>query len=242
MTQLKPSFTFLIHGDAGVGKSRLAASGDPPELIIDLEGRSRFLPQKKVYWDPQTEEPPTLEQMQEAGATHCIVLTTRFSVLELAYRWLQTPKHPFKTVAVDSLSFAQKRFIDDLAGTSALQQQDWGEVLRTLENLVRDFCDLPLQQNNAVETVVFTVGSRSIENKTIPLLQGALKDTAAYMYDAVGYLYVAPDQQGKLSRNLLVQPSAGIVAKDNTDRLGGPVIPNPTLSELVARLSEENNA
>ena len=236
---MKNSFTFLVHGDAGVGKSRLLASGPPPVCILDLEGRSRYLPYPKISWDVEAEAPPTIEQMEAAGATHCVAVMTKFSVLELAYRWLATDKHGFRTVGVDSLTFAQKRFIDKLAGTSALQQQDWGEVLRTLENLVRDFCDLPLQQTNTVETVAFSVGSKSVDNKTIPLLQGALKDTAAYMYDAVGYMYNAPDQSGQLSRNLLLQPQGGIVAKDNTDRLGGPVITQPDLSQLVARLSEE---
>ncbi len=234
---LKPSFTFLVHGEAGVGKSRLAASGPAPTVIIDLEGRSRFLPYEKTSWDIFADAAPPVP---DGTWTHCCAVTTKFTGLERALQWLQTDRHQFKTVVVDSLTFAQKRFIDDLKGNETLQQQDWGAVLRNLENLVRDYCDLPLQQGNTVETVVFTVGSRAVDNKTIPLLQGALKDTAAYMYDAVGYLYTVPDPQGtgQLTRNLLVQPQLGIVAKDNTDRLGGPIIPNPTLSELVRRTSE----
>jgi len=237
VTQLKDSFTLLIHGDAGVGKSRLAATGKTPTLILDLEGRARRLPYKKVYWDVFADNPPEVGDW-----THCVALTTKFDGLEKAYRWLQTGKHPFKTVVVDSLTFAQKRFIDDLAGTEALEQRGWGEVLRTLENLVRDYCDLPLQQTNSVETVVFTVGTKSTDKgKLVPLLQGALKDTAAYMYDAVGYLYLAPDQSGQQTRNLLVQPTTTIVAKDGTDRLGGPVISNPNLTTLTDLVNEETH-
>jgi hypothetical protein len=132
---MKDSFTILTHGDAGVGKSWFAASGHPPVLVIDLEGRGRRLPYKKVFWDVFNENPPTLEEMGDA--THCVALTTKFTGIRRAYEWLQTDRHPFRTVVLDSLTFAQKRFIDELTGTAALQQQDWGEVLRALENAVR---------------------------------------------------------------------------------------------------------
>jgi hypothetical protein len=234
---MKESFTMLIHGDAGVGKSWLAASGPPPVLIIDLEGRARRLPYRKMYWDPVTETPP----VYDGTWTHCVALTTKFVGLEKAYQWLQSGQHPFRTVVVDSLTFAQKRFIDDLKGSAQMQTQDWGEVLRSLETMVRDYCDLPLHQTNPVENVIFTVGTKSAEGRRVPLLQGALKDTAAYMYDAVGYLYLAPDTSGHESRNLLVQPSAGIVAKDGTNCLGGPVIPSPDLTQLVTLLADESD-
>jgi hypothetical protein len=228
---LKNSFSLLLHGDAGVGKTRLSGTAQPPVLVLDLEGRARYLPGKKIGWDVMTENPP-----EPGDWTHCIAVSTQFNVLERAYQWLQSGKHPFRSVVVDSLSFAQKRFISDLTGTQQLQESTWGEVLRVLETLVRDFCDLPLQPGNPVETVVFTAGTKSDGNRRIPLLQGALKDTAAYLFDAVGYLYLAPDPSGGNSRQLLVEPQAGIVAKDNTDRLGGPVIVNPDLSVLTQRL------
>ena len=238
---MKVSLSMLIHGDAGVGKSWLAASAPPPVLVLDLEGRAKYLPySSKVFWDPMSDAPPAAPESGEW--THCVASTTKFSALEKAYQWLQSGQHPFRSVVVDSLTFAQKRFIADLAGVSALQESDWGEVLRVLETQVRDFCDLCVSPRNSVEVVVFTVGTKSETNRRIPLLQGALKDTSAYMFDSVGYLYTAPDGSGGNTRNLLVEPSAGIVAKDGTNLLGGPVIPNPNLTDLYNRLCERVHA
>jgi hypothetical protein len=55
--------------------------------------------------------------------------------------------------------------------------------------------------------------------------------------DAVGYLYVTHEADGRLQRNLLVQPTPTIVAKDGTGRLGGPAIAEPNITQLYERLA-----
>lgn len=235
----KTGFTFLVHGESGVGKTRLLGSMPAPLLMLDLEGRARYLPGRKILWNVHADNPPVFDGSWDV----CVAVTTNFRDLERAYQWLQCgpDKHQFKSVGIDSLSFAQKRFIGDIAGVQALQQQDWGEVLRVLESLVRDYCDLTLSPTNTVESVAFSAGTKTDGNRRVPLLQGALKDSAAYMFDAVGYLYLAQDQQGSTTRNMLVEPSAGIVAKDNTDLLNGPVIPAPNLTDLHGLLVQALN-
>lgn len=223
--------TFLIHGEAGVGKTWLVGSMPPPVCILDLEGRARYLPHgPKVTWDPDAEGPP-----EPGDWTHCVVTATSYQKIENVYQWLQSGRHPFRSFGFDSISFAQKRFISKLAGTSQLKDYDWGEVLRVLETMIRDCCDLTLQERNPIEVVAFTAGTKTEEGRAKPLLQGALKDTCAYLFDVVGYLYLTQnvqDAQGPAVRNLLIQPSAGIVAKDNTGRLGGPVVLEPDLTRL----------
>lgn len=225
---MKYSLTGLVHGQSGVGKSYLLGTAPPPVCFIDLEGRARFLPGKKVTWDVDRDPPPEAD----GSWTHAIVTTTKFKTLELAYQWLQTDRHQFKSVCVDSLSFAQKRFIGDIVGTQGLQQQDWGEVLRVLEARVRDYCDLAIQPHTSVEMVAFSAGTKHDGNVQMPLLQGALKDTAAYLFDFVGYQYLGQDSAGRTTRNLLVEPQMGFIAKDNSGLLGGPVIQEPNLTNL----------
>lgn len=236
---MKSGLAILIHGDSGVGKSWLAGTAPPPTLILDLEGRARYLPAHiapgKVSWDPS--QPPP---QPDGTWSHCIVTATKFQTLELVYQWLQSGQTPFKSVVIDSLMEAQKRFIDGLAGTKTLEQQDWGDVLRTLERAVRDYRDLTIVESNGVQVVVLTVGTKTNPaGKLAPLLQGQLQLTLPFYMDAVGYLYPVHDN-GTVQRNLLVQPTQLVVAKDGTDSLGGPVIENPNLTELFSRL--ERNA
>lgn len=230
---MKPVLSGLIHGDSGVGKSWLVGTCPPPVLVLDVEGRARYLPYDgKVEWDPKRSRPPAAD----GTWTHCIVNVSRFDTLNTVYQWLQSGQHQFKSVALDSLMEAQKRFIDELVGMEQLQTQHWGDVLRHLEALVRSYRDLTLSDANTVDVVVFTVGSKVNDSgKTVPLLQGALQNTLPYYLDFVGYLYVV-HENGTPQRNLLVQPTQTIVAKDGTGRLGGPIIPNPNLTELFNQL------
>jgi hypothetical protein len=84
---------------------------------------------------------------------------------------------------------------------------------------------------------VVVVGTTVGENgRHEPLLQGALRKTIPYFMDTVGYLYVSHTPDGGLQRNLLVQPTPTIVAKDGTGQLGGPVIADPNITQLYERL------
>ena len=187
-----------------------------------------------MMWDIERDPPPVADDTWN----QCIVQVTKFHHLELARQWAQSGQHPFQSIVVDSLTEAQKRFMDDSFGMKSLETQDWGNVLRELEHVVRDYRDLLLSSANPVECVAFTVGSRMNDaGKIAPLLQGALKDTLPYFLDAVGYLYNMPDAEGRIQRLLLVEPRPNIIAKDGTDRLGGPVIANPNLTTLFAGLA-----
>lgn len=224
--------TILLYGDAGVGKSRLAGTCPTPRLILDVEGRAHYLPGKSVRWDPYKDEPPVAGDWD-----NCIVSVHNFDVLARAYSWLNSGKHPFKSVVIDSLTEAQKRYIDKLVGMEQLEQQDWGSVLRHLESLVRNYRDLTLVPTNPVECVVFVAGETQDDGKRRPLLQGALRKGLPYLVDSCGYLYITHDANNNVQRNLLVQPTQTIVAKDGTDRLGGPIIVSPDLTQMFDALA-----
>lgn len=223
--------TILLYGDAGVGKSRLGGTAPAPRLVLDVEGRARYLPGKKVFWDVLKDAPP------EAGDWDtCIVAVGNFDILQRAYQWLQSGQHCFKSVVIDSLTEAQKRYIDKLVGMEQLEQQDWGSVLRHLESVVRNYRDLTLVDSNPIECVVFIAGETTDDGKRRPLLQGALRKGLPYLVDSCGFMYITHDTSNNVVRNLLVQPTQTIVAKDGTGMLGGPVVVDPDLTTMFDAL------
>ena len=145
-----PTLSILLHGEAGAGKSWLAGTAPYPCLILDSEGRSRYIPNgPKILWDPRTEDPPVADGTWAV----CIVNVDDYDVFTATYQWLQSGRHQFKSVGIDSLMEAQKRYIDKLAGLRALETQDWGSILRHLESLVRNFRDLTLEASNTIDCV-----------------------------------------------------------------------------------------
>lgn len=234
---MRTTLTMLIHGESGVGKSWLADTAPAPRLILDAEGRAKYTPSgPKISWDPRSGPPPAADGTWET----CVVSVSDFETLSQAYQWLRAGQHQFTSIVIDSLMEAQKRCIDYVAGVQALDQQDWGTLLRQLESLVRSYRDLTLVPDNAASVVLFIVGSKDAENTRRPLLQGQLAVTVPYYLDVVGYLFVAPVQDGAggtfYQRQLLVHPQPGYVAKDGTGRLPGPVIPEPNIAQMVSLL------
>lgn len=235
-----PTFTLLAHGEAGVGKSWLGDSSPAPRLILDAEGRAKYLPSEpKVYWNPTTEAPPRYDGTWQT----CVAIVPDYRTMEQVLNWLQSGQHDFVSVVVDSLMEVQKRLMDAEFGYNQLKTQDWGLVLRHLEKLVRDYRDLVLVSTNPTVIVVFTVGSRDQDGKARPILQGALRETVPYFVDTVGYMYtdIVPETGG-IKRSMLISPTPFAVAKDNTNRLMaayGAVIENPNLSTLYQYLATD---
>ena len=237
---MRTTLTALLHGGPGAGKSWATNTMPAPRCILDAEGRARHLPGRKTPWDPLREAPPVADGSWET----CVVTVQQTSTLNQAYAWFGSGQHPFRSLGIDSLMEIQKRTIDELVGISALQTQDWGTLLRTLERQVRQYRDLTLSEATGVECVVITVGTHERDGKYHPLLQGALRDTVPYYLDGVGYMYAAQDPEtGQISRNMLIQPVGNFIAKDNTDvltRTYGPVIPNPRIDFMVESMRATN--
>jgi hypothetical protein len=228
------TLTALIHGEAGAGKSWLGDTAPAPRLILDAEGRAPYTPSApKAFWDVAHYAPPE----NDGGWQTCVATIQDFDELQLAYQWLASRQHPFRSVVVDSLMEVQMRFIDKHSGLNPLNQQDWGTVLRHLENLVRSYRDLALDPQNPVEVVVFTAGTTDADGVRRPLVQGQLKLKVPYFLDVVGYLYVTAGESGALERHLMVQPTTQVVAKEGTGKLPGPVIVNPNLTTMYEQLN-----
>jgi len=240
--------TILIHGETGAGKSWLANSAPGPRLVLDAEGRADYLHdtladpsgktgQRIVYWNPRDDIPA--ESSDPSVTT--VVDVQEFSDVAMPYQWLASGKHPFNSVVIDSLTEVQQRLIDKVAGTSQLQHNGWGEVLRELDAYIRKFRDLRKNKVRPLWAVVIVAGSQEKDGKQRPLVQGQIATRAPFHFDVVGYMGKRFTPEGGKERYLVIDGfDAALVAKDNTHYLTdhyGDTIINPSLSAMLAVLN-----
>ena len=185
MSEVTRSLTIMVHGESKVGKSSLAVTAPYPRLMLDVEGGHRFLPITVKYWDPISEAPPVAD-----GTWDTVVVVVRdYDVVMKAFQWLQSGKHQFKSLIIDSISELQVKCMDNIAGTEQMKMQQWGELLRHMGHLLRDLRDLTSHPTQPLEAVVMTaMASRGQDNRMHPYLQGQLKVQAPYFYDVLGYI------------------------------------------------------
>lgn len=186
------SLTMLVYGTAGVGKSTLASTAPYPRLMLDVEGGHRFLNANIKYWNPYTEEPPVADGTWDT----CVVVVNDYDTVLKAYEWLRSGKHHFKSLIIDSISELQVKLFDKLAGNEQVKMQQWGEVLRSLGNFMRNVRDLTSHPTAPLEAIVLTAMARmdKSDNKYRPYLQGQLATIAPYLYDLVGAVVIETHQ------------------------------------------------
>lgn len=187
MSDVDRSLTIMVYGESKVGKSTFAVTAPYPRLMLDVEGGHRFLPINVKYWDPMTEEPP-----QADGTWDTTVVTVRdYDVVIKAFQWLQSGKHQFKSLIIDSISELQVKCMDNIAGTEQMKMQQWGELLRHMGALLRDLRDLTMHPTQPLEAVILTAMARKGQDGVYrPYLQGQLAIQAPYFYDILGAITV----------------------------------------------------
>jgi hypothetical protein len=187
MAEVQRSLTAMVYGESKVGKSTFAVTAPYPRLMLDVEGGHRFLPIVVKYWDPMREEPPVADGTWDT----CVVLVQTYDVVLKVYQWLQSGKHQFKSLIIDSISELQVKCIDNIAGNEQMKMQQWGELLRHMGGLLRDLRDLTMHPTNPLEAVVLTAMARQGQDgRYRPYLQGQLAIQAPYFYDLLGALSV----------------------------------------------------
>lgn len=231
------TFSGLIHAESGVGKTWLLSTMPGPRLILDVEGRTKYSPKRKVLWDPRQAIPTDIDE-----DTTVIVKVKDYSTMDLASQWLQSGQHPFRSFGLDSVTEVQKRSMDQIAGTNQPDQQDWGVLLRRTEKLVRDIRDLADHPTNPLACAIIVAGTQVKDGKQRPMLQGQIANNIPYYVDLNGYYYVTQGPEGELVRALMIQPIGNVVAKDGTDILTahyGPIISSPNFTDMLAVLNQK---
>ena len=188
------SISAILHGDSKAGKSTAAYTLPPPRLLIDAERAYRWLPGKKVFWNPVTQAPPAPPVVLEDGTWNwetCVVIVTDWGVFERTYRWLNEGEHPFRSVIIDSITEIQVKIKEQITGgdiTQKLQYDGWNTVLTRTEALCRDFRDLTEHPVRPM-SVAITAMTEFRDGKWRPYVQGSGSKKLPYFFDVIGYVY-----------------------------------------------------
>lgn len=226
----------LVHSPGGHGKTTLIASAteDPrlyPILVLDDEGGA---PLRFAGLPPERFTLRRIRNMQDVNDI---------------YEYLYKGNHPYKSVALDSITDLQKMGLTEFVYGSAMSVPDtfkgkvvevkqaeiqhWGKSHTQMTMMMRYFRDLPMH-------VIFTTLSQTVKDEvtgkvtTTVALPGKQADEIPGIPDIVGYLDVVKID-GQQKRVLKVQPNGKIVCKDRTDALGDGLIIEKTggLSKML---------
>ena len=231
--ELGYGLTFLIHGHSKHGKSWLGDTTPRPRLIIDAESGSRFTPSKKKYWNPVDGPPPEDDGTWDA----VIVPATQYRVVNKCYEWLNTGRHPFRSVVIDSLSEVQQRIVDDLVGVNPLKPQDYGQLLRIGSDCIRRFRDLVMHPVNPLDAVLLIAMTRQGNDGTWrPHFSGQLATTAPYLVDIEGFMAKLPQEDGTITYRLFTGTVPGF---ETGERVGGRLgdwTDNPSITAICEKI------
>jgi len=173
------------------------------------------------------------------GTDTTIVYIRDFQQMMMAYQWLESGQHDFKSCVLDSVTELQKRCKDAIKGAGSMRIQDWGTLLDDMELLIRRIRDLWMHPVNPLPVTMFITTTKLDDKSTYrPHVQGALALSLPYFVDVVGYLHTLPNGDGGLNRHLLVSNAPGFIAKDRTDRLGFEVV-HPNVQQMLVQIYGE---
>lgn len=261
------TLTQVIHGEPGVGKSWFLQSSPEPRLTLDADLGSMYpwrmvngkpTRQRMVKWNPR-EAPPEVGEYRwdeksrqnvpcpgKGNWQTCNVDILDFTAIDKAYAWLNAGMHPFRSVGMDSITFAQKRCKDAIASELVtVTDRQWGDLLRKMEHMIRYYCDLRSNPIKPIECITFlalTVEKGGIRK---PAIEGGLSTSLPAIIDLEGYLFVHLDEEGAERRMLQITPyDPTFQAKDRTHVLSakyGPFITDPDI-EAMLQVKEEGEA
>lgn len=226
------NINFLLYGDSGSGKTRLAASAcEVPELspvlFLDIEAGKK-----------------TLRKHFRGNKNLEVITITKWPQLQKIYNDLYEGKHEFRTVVVDSETEGQKlamkyRLGDETAklpdatvfdSDTVPEIRDWYVNTEQLRRLTRAFRDLPM---NTIFTALATE-KEVTKNKVTkwPLFTKGLANELPGLFDAVLYLYVKAVKDAEDNKRMLLTDTVeGVMAKSRLMNL--PLtMENPSMTDI----------
>lgn len=231
---LQRSLSILVAGDPKVGKSTFAATSPAPRLYLDIEGGTRFLNITPVVWDPERDDPPVADGSWDTA----VVYVRSWDTVQRVYQWLQSGRHPFVSLVVDSISELQQKLITQISGMSQTGMQQWGDVLRQFTGILRDFRDLTTHPIRPLEAVVLVAMARDTDSgKKKIWLQGQSSTMTPYFFDVAAFQtvvsWVADDGTVHRAYRLIIGPNEQFETGERTGGRLPSYMDNPSVEQML---------
>ena len=166
----KPKVNMLLYGGPGTGKTTIAGTFPTP-LYLNIEAG--------------------VNTLIDAGVDYVDIES--WEDVKEVYNQLHSKKLKHESVIIDSVTELMKKRGLEIQGTrESLRIQDWGTLIREIEEMMRRFRDL---KQHAV--FIFAEDEIKTEDKVLkrPSISGkSLSTTAAGFVDMVGYTKVRKDK------------------------------------------------
>lgn len=218
VNKLPPYVKTLAYGDNGSGKTRFAASA-PGVLIVDIREKGT---------------------RSAAGSKAHVREVSTFDEIGLAYWYLKAGNHPFKSVALDTITALHLAALDKVMKEKEERDPTREKKLATIkehykagkltEGMLTMFRNLPMH-------VVFLAQERkekdedgNVEN-IYPDMPDKAGATAAALTGIIGHME-RRRVKGKWTDTMLVGDSKMYKTKDRTYLLGSRVI-QPTMPDMI---------
>lgn len=230
----EPHVKILVYGRNGMGKTRFAATA-PDVLIVDINERGT-------------------RSVRHSGAK--VYKVRRWSDISDIYWYLKTADHPYKSVALDTITAMQALGMthvlkegeerDPNRDPKMPSQRDWGKLTELMKMQLLNFRNLDMN-------VIFTAQERVIGDddelgEHVPDLSKGNRAIAMGSVEVIGRIYQkevrtvnkkTKKEKSSWEIRMLVGPHEEYATKDRTGALGR-IVRNPTVPHILeAAFSEE---
>jgi hypothetical protein len=145
-----------------------------------------------------------------------LVATRTIDDLRGMLAFLERGQHPFNSVDLDSASEMQQRFTDMMAPNGKMDRDNWYDMLRWVNSVLRGYRDLVSCPAKTIWSVSMVFGTKWDDKlkRYRPLLQGQSQDYMPYYPDVLGFMEARQDG----TRHLLIGPHPNY---ETGERVGG---------------------
>ncbi len=220
----------LIYGNAGMGKTLLAATAPAP-VLLSAESGLLSLSKRNIERVYGVDTP---------GITYDIpvIIIKTVEDISAAYTWLTTSKDAqgFQTIVIDSISEIAEVILANAKPQVKDARLAYGTMMEQMANTVRLFRDQP-------KNVYFTAKSELVKDENgvaqyAPSLPGnKMSQQIPYWLDEVFNLGMGTTADGSEYRYLRTSPTMKFTAKDRSGSL--EAMEEPHLGKIFSKILED---